>query len=89
MTCLTKKIILKIIRLVLQADDVAERKRILAVFGELHLFGKIACDFLSCDKDLIKSNKSGLSLRQSPNDLVIMSEHREKHYQFQIREANL
>ena len=77
-----KKIIMRVIRLVLLADDVAERKRILAVFGELHSFGKIACDFLSCDKDLISGNKPRFSLRQSPNDLVIISEHRENIISF-------
>ena len=60
-----KNIFIKVICLVLQADDFAERKRILAVFGELHLFVKIACEFLSCDKDLISDNKSRLSMRRS------------------------
>ena len=59
--------------------------------SQLHqrLFGKIACDFLSCDKHLISGVTIRLSMRRSPNDLVIMSEHRDKHYRVEITEANL
>ena len=70
-----------------RAADVAERKRIVAASSEFRLFGKIACDFLSCDKHLISGVTVRLSLRRSPNDLVIMSEHANKHYQ--VPEANL
>ena len=72
-----------------RAEDVAERKRIVAASSEFRLFGKIACDFLSCDKHLISGVTMRLSLRRSPNDFVIMSEHATKHYQVQITEANL
>ena len=35
-----------------RAEDVAERKQIVAASSEFHLFGKIACDFSSSDKHL-------------------------------------
>ena len=72
-----------------QAEDVAESKRIVAASTEFRLFGKIACDFLSCDKHLISGVTIRLSLRRSPNDFVIMSEHRDKHYRVETTEANL
>ena len=72
-----------------RAEDVAERKRIVAASTEFRLFGKIACDFLSCDKHLISGVTIRLSLRRSPNDFVIMSEHRDKHYRVESTEANL
>ena len=72
-----------------RAEDVAERKRIVAASTEFRLFGKIACDFLSCDKHLISGVTIRLSLRRSPNDFVIMSEHRDKQYRVEITEANL
>ena len=65
---------------------------LLSLFSEctMSLNGeKIACDFLSCDKHLISGVTIRLSLRRSPNDFVIMSEHRDKHYHVQITEANL
>ena len=72
-----------------RAEDVAERKRIVAASTEFRLFGKIACDFLSCDKHLISGVTIRLSLRQSPTDFVIMSNYRDKHYRVEITEANL
>ena len=72
-----------------RAEDVAERKRTVAASTEFRLFGKIACDFLSCDKHLISGVTIRLSLRRSPNDFVMMSEHRDKHYRVEITEANL
>ena len=62
-----------------RAEDVAERKRIVAASIELGLFGKIACEFLSCDKRFISGVTIRLSLRRSPNDFVIMYEHSDKH----------
>ena len=64
-----------------RAEDVAERKRTVAASNEFRLFGKIACDFLSCDKHLISGVTIRLSLRRSPNDFVIVSEQPNKHYQ--------
>ena len=72
-----------------QAEDVAERKRIVAASIEFRLFDGIACDFLSCDKHLINGVTISLSMRRSPIDFVILSEHRDKHYQVEITEANL
>ena len=72
-----------------RAEGVAERKRIVAATREFRLFGKITCDFLSCDKRLISGVTIRLSLRRSPNDFVIMSEQPNKHYQVQITEAHL
>ena len=72
-----------------RAEDVAERKRIVAASSKFCLFGKIACDFLSCDKHIISGVTTRLSLRRSANDFVIMSEHRDKHYRVEITEANL
>ena len=53
-----------------RADDVTERKGLLAASSELKLFDKIACDFLSCDKHLLSGVTFKLSLRRSPNDLL-------------------
>ena len=72
-----------------RADDVTERKGLVAASRELKLFGKIACDFLSCDKHLLSGVTIRLSLRRSPNDFVVISEDAAKHYKVQIIEANL
>ena len=72
-----------------RADDVTERKGLVAASSELKLFGKIACDFLSCDKHLLSGVTIKLSLRRSPNDFVVISEDAAKHYKVQIIEANL
>ena len=42
-----------------RAENVTERKSLVAASNELKLFGKIACDFLSCDKHLL----SGVTIR--------------------------
>ena len=72
-----------------RADDVTERKGLVAASSELKLFGKIVCDFLSCDKHLLSGVTIRLSLRRSPNDFVVISEDAAKHYKVQIIEANL
>ena len=72
-----------------RAEDVTERKGLVAASNELKLFGKIACDFLSCDKHLLSGVTIRLSLRRSPNDFVVISEDAAKHYKVQIIEANL
>ena len=60
-----------------RADDVTERKGLVAASSELKLFAKIACDFLSCDKHLLSGVPIRLSLRRSPN---VISEDAAKHY---------
>ena len=70
-----------------RGEDVTERKRIVAASSEFCLFGKIACDFLSCDKHLISGVTIRLTLGRSY--FVTMSEQPNKHYQIQITEANL
>ena len=72
-----------------RAEDVTERKGLVAASNELKLFGEIACDFLSCDKHLLSGVTIRLSLRRSPNDFVVISEDAAKHYKVQIIEANL
>ena len=72
-----------------RAEDVMERKGFVAASNQLKLFGKIACDFLSCDKHLLSGVTIRLSLRRSPNDFVVISEDEAKHYKVQINEANL
>ena len=52
-------------------------------------FGKIACDFLLCDKHLFSGVKIRLSFRRSPGDFVFISEDAAEHYMVQIFEANL
>ena len=42
-----------------RAENNTERKSLVAASNELKLFGKIACDFLSCDKHLL----SGVTIR--------------------------
>ena len=70
-------------------EDVTERKGLVAASNELRLFGKIACDSLSCDKHLLSGVTIRMSLRRSPNDFVVISEDAAKHYKIQIIEANL
>ena len=72
-----------------RADDVTERKGLVAASSELKLFGKIARNFLSCEKHLFSGVTFKLSLRRSPNDLFVISEDAAKHYKVQIIEANL
>ena len=93
---LVKVMIMKIIHQILmvlvggRAEDVAERKRIVAASSDFRLFGKNACDFLSCDDHLISGVTIRLSLRRFPNGFVIMYENRDdKHYRVEITEANL
>ena len=47
-----------------RAEDVADRKRIIAASSEFRLFGISACDFVSCDKHLISGVTTRLSLRR-------------------------
>ena len=63
-----------------RAEEITEHKGLVAALNELKLFGKIACDFLSCDKHLLSGVTIRLSLRRSPNDFVVMSEDAAKHY---------
>ena len=72
-----------------RAENFTERKGLVAASNELKLFGKTACDFLSCDKHLISGVTIRLSLRRSPNDFVVISEDAAKHYKVQIIKANL
>ena len=70
-----------------RAEDATERKGLVAAWNELKLFGKIACDFLSCDKHLLSGVTIRLSLRRSPNDFVVIPEDAAKHCKVQIIEA--
>ena len=72
-----------------RAENFTERKGLVAASNELKLFGKTACDFLSCDKHLISGVTIRLSLRRSPNDFVVISEDAAKDYKVQIIKANL
>ena len=72
-----------------RAEDVTERKGLVSASNELKLFGKTACDFLSCDKHLLSGVTIRLSLRRSPKDFVVISEDAAKPYMVQIIEANL
>ena len=72
-----------------RAEDVTERRDLVPASNELKLFGKVACDFLSCDKHLLSGVTIKLSHRRSPNNFVVISEDAAKHYKVQIIEANL
>ena len=69
-------------------EDVTERKGLVPASNELKLFGKIACDFLSCDKHHFSDLTVRLSLRCSPTVFVDISEDAAKHYKVQIIGAN-
>ena len=71
------------------ADDVTDRKVLVAASNELNLFGKNTCKFLSCDKHLLTGVTIRLNLRRSTNDFVFKSEDAAKNYKVQIIEANL
>ena len=87
---LVKDIIMQIIRQVLIVlMGGLTMSQIVAASSEFRLFEKIACDSLSYDKHLFSGFTIRLSLRRSLNDIIIMSEHQLKSYQFQIRETNL
>ena len=62
-----------------RAEDVAERKAILAASNKLKLF----------DRHLFSGVTSRLSLRRSPNDFVVISEDAAKHYKVQTIAADL
>ena len=62
---------------------------LMAMEGELKLFDKIACDFLSYENHLLSGGTIRLSLRRSPKDFVVISEDAAKHNKVQIIEANL
>ena len=70
-------------------EDVTERKGLVPSSNELKLFGKITCEFLSCDKHLLSGLTVILPLRCSPSVFVVISEDAAKHYKVQIIEANL
>ena len=72
-----------------RAEDVTERKGLVAASNQLKLFGKFACGFLSCDKHLLTRMSIRLSIRRSPNDFVVISENAADHYKVQITDANL
>ena len=72
-----------------RAEDVKECKKIVSASSEYRLLGENVCDFLLCDKHLIIGVTKYLSRRRSHYDFVIMSEHRDNHYQVQVTEANL
>ena len=57
-----------------RADHDAEHNRIVYASIEVQLFGKISCDFLSCDNHLISGVTIRLSVRRSLNDVVLMSD---------------
>ena len=69
-----------------RAEDVTERKALVAAAIELKLFGKIACKFMSFEKHLLIGVTIRLSLRRSPNDFAVKSEDSAKHYKVSIIE---
>ena len=72
-----------------RAEDVTERKGLVAASNELKLFGKFACDFLSCDKHLLSGVTIRLSLKRSAKDFVVISEDGAIQYKAQIIKASL
>ena len=72
-----------------RSEEVTERKGLVAASNELKLFGKISCNFLSCDKHLLSGVTIRLSLRRSINDYDVISEDATKHNKVHIIEVNL
>ena len=64
-------------------------KFLMVVSKELKLFGKITCDFWSCDTHLPRGVAIRLSLRLSPNGFVVTISDAAEQYKFHIIEANL
>ena len=57
--------------------------------GEVTLYGKLAVDFFSCEKQLLSGVSLRITFRRSPNEFVVMSESDTKNYKLVLNSANL
>ena len=56
---------------------------------QIKLYGKLAVDFFSCEKHLVRGVTLRFSFRRSQDDFVTISETAAKNYKVKIDEANL
>ena len=71
-----------------RAEDVTERKALVANSNDNYFIGKPSSDILTCDKHLLSGITLRISFRRSKNDFAVISESK-KHYKVKIIEANL
>ena len=57
--------------------------------AECTFYGKVAVDFLTCDKHLLSGVTLRIAFRRPIDDFVITSDDAAKHYKVKIVEANL
>ena len=57
--------------------------------AECTFYGKIAADFITCDRHLLSGVTLRIAFRRSLDDFVIMSDDAAKQYKVKIVEANL
>ena len=65
------------------------RKLLVRQSAECTFYGKIAVDFFTCDRHLLRCVTLRIAFRRSIDDFVIMSDDAAKRYKVKIVEANL
>ena len=71
-------------------NTIAESKQsVVRQSREVTLYGRLAVDFLSCEKHLVSGVTLRISFRRSQNEFVIMSESDAKNYKLKFESANI
>ena len=73
----------------LSITEVNRGKALVRQSNECTFYGKVAVDFFTCDKNLMKGLPLRVAFRRSIDDFVIMSDDAAKHYKVKIVEVNL
>ena len=73
----------------LSTEEVNRRKALVRQSAECTFYGKVAVDFVTCDRHLLCGVKLRIAFRRSIDDFVIMSDDTAKHYNVKNVEANL
>ena len=73
----------------LSTGEVNRRKALVRQSAECTFYGKVAVDFFTCDRHLLRGVTLRIAFRRSIDDFVIMSDDAAKHYKVKIVEANL
>ena len=74
---------------VIPAAEVNRRKALVRQTAEYTFYGKVAVDFLTCDRHLLSGVTPQLYFRRSIDDFVTISDDAAKSYKVKIIEANL
>ena len=73
----------------LSTAEVNRRKLLVRQSAECTFYGKIAVNFLTCDRHLLSGVTLRIAFRRSINDFVIMSDDAAKQHKVKMIEANL